>query len=182
MSYGALGAIVAAVGIVIPFHKYQNIVSIALGLTLLGIAFGGITKVEIPVLQKSARALTGVLKNLFSVQLAKKNRFSVVILGALNGLLPCGLTLIALTWCITLKGPLDGFYFMLIFGAGTLPVMLGLTGIIPWLLSKFKLSITMFTTAMLILSGCLLIARVFMIHVPHTSASESGIMEVILCR
>jgi sulfite exporter TauE/SafE len=46
-------------------------------------------------------------------------------MGMLNGFLPCGMTLIALSYCLILAGPIDGFNFMLLFGVGTLPVMLG---------------------------------------------------------
>ena len=102
------------------------------------------------------------------------------MLGVLNGILPCGLTLVALTWCLTLRGPGDGFNFMFLFGAGTLPVMLGVTGVFPVLVKKINWSIHRLTTAMLILSGCLLIARVFLVHIPH--APSGGIVDIIMCK
>ncbi len=106
---------------------------------------------------------------------------SILLLGALNGLLPCGLTFIALTWCITLRGPLDGFNFMLLFGAGTLPAMLGLTGMIDWIVRKFSWNLQKVTTTLLLLSGAALILRVFVVHLPHASSAHHTLID-ILCR
>ena len=48
----------------------------------------------------------------------------VVLLGALNGLLPCGLVYGALLVAISTGGPLTGGLGMLIFGSGTIPALL----------------------------------------------------------
>ncbi|HEX8039908.1 MAG TPA: sulfite exporter TauE/SafE family protein, partial [Chryseosolibacter sp.] len=89
--------------------------------------------------------------------------------------------LVALTWCLTLKGPLDGLNFMLLFGAGTLPVMLGLTGIINRLAGKFNWRVQSVTTTLLVLSGSLLILRVFLIHTPQAASARHTLID-ILCR
>ena len=180
--YAFMGAVVSGVGYILPFHHYQNIVSITLGLALLIIGLGGIQKIHIPGLTTLVLRLNSVLKTLFARHLKQNTRRAIFILGTLNGLLPCGLTLIALTYCLTLKGPVHGFNFMLLFGAGTLPVMLGFTAILPLLVKKFNWNIQRMTTAMLILSGCVLIARVFIIHIPHATSLNDGLMDIVLCR
>jgi len=182
MTYAVLGAFVAGVGYLLPLYKYQNIISIALGITMLVIGFGGLKKVGFAGMTLLMQRLSAFLKGLFARQLATKKRGAIVVLGALNGLLPCGLTLIALTWCLTLKAPLDGFKFMLLFGAGTLPVMLGVTGFLPSLFKKLHLDTQRMTTAMTIFSGCVLIARVFFIHLPHATSLKEGFVDIILCR
>jgi sulfite exporter TauE/SafE len=111
-----------------------------------------------------------------------KSHAAMFIMGSLNGFLPCGLSLIALTWCLTLRGPVDGFNFMLAFGAGTLPVMAGFTGFLPTVIQKFRLSLHKATTSMLIISGLILIIRVFIVHMPHTSTARAGMMDFILCQ
>lgn len=117
---------------------------------------------------------------MFGKQLTRNTRGAVFAMGSLNGLLPCGLSLLALTWCVTLRGPLDGFYFMLLFGVGTLPAMLGLTGVLPLLAKKLRWNIQTLTTSMLVVSGCILIARVFLVHVPH--GDHASLVDVILCQ
>jgi sulfite exporter TauE/SafE len=179
--YATLGAIVASAGIILPLHKVQNIVSIVLGLSLLALGLGAIKRIRIPLLTSGVQKLAVTLKKVFARYLQRKDRHAIFVLGALNGLLPCGLTFIALTWCLTLGGPLDGFNFMLMFGAGTLPVMLGLTSVISTVFKKLDWSIQRLSASMLIISGVVLIARVFFVHIPHTT-SHGGLMEIMMCR
>lgn len=182
VTYGLLGAVVAALGMALPLHRFQNITSIALGIALLVTGTGGLKHLSLPWVTSGVHRLTRRLKTLFADYLKRKTRGAVFLMGSLNGLLPCGLTLLALSWCLTLKGPLDGMNFMLLFGAGTLPVMLGFTGVLPLLVKRFNWSIPRLTTSILILSGCLLIARVFIMHLPHATAEQESLLDVILCQ
>ncbi len=177
LSYSILGALIAGMGMMLPLHNYQNLLSIALGVTLLAIGVGGLPAIRLPVF---IHQFTGKLKAVFARHLQKKNRGAMFVMGMINGLLPCGLTLIALTWCLTLRGPMDGFNFMLLFGAGTLPAMVGLPSLLPLWFKRKKINFPQVTTYMFIASGCLLIARGFFIHAPHTTSGD--LMEIILCR
>jgi len=180
-TYACMGTVVASAGMILPLHKLQNMVSLSLGIVLLVLGFGGVRNIRIPGISSAVRQLTSFLKGVFARQLKKRNHGTMFILGSLNGLLPCGLSLIALTWCLTLKSPLDGFNFMLLFGTGTLPVMLGLTGVVPFVVNKFNWSIQKLTMSMLIFSGVALIVRVFLVHLPHTSP-DGGLMDIIICQ
>lgn len=180
LTYASMGAVVSSAGLVLPLHKFQNIVSIALGIVLLLLGIGGVKRIKIPGLTSFLQRVSSSIKNRFAHLLKQKKLSGIFALGSLNGLLPCGLTAIALTWCVTLRGPSDGFNFMLLFGAGTLPVMLGFTALLPVVLKKISWSIQELSTGMLILSGCLLIARVFLVHVSH--APSGGIVEIIMCK
>ena len=180
-TYGLLGAAVTTTGFITPLSKYQNLVSIILGIGLLLIA-AGLLKPTIPFLSQAVGSFTVLLKSLFAKFIKKKNYGSILFLGVLNGFLPCGLVLIALTYALTLNSTLDGFTFMLLFGAGTLPVMLGLTGVLQYSIIRFNLNLKSITTGMLILSGALLIARVFITELPHHPSIEEGIIDIVLCK
>lgn len=180
-TYGLLGGVVTTASFITPLSKYQNLVSITLGVGLLLIA-AGLLKPTIPYLSKTISAFTSLLKSLFAKFLKRKNYGSIFFLGVLNGFLPCGLVLIALTYALTLKSTIDGFTFMLFFGVGTLPVMLGLTGILQHSINRFNLNLKNVTTGMLILSGILLIARVFIMELPHHPSVEEGIIDIVLCK
>lgn len=182
LTYAVMGAIVASAGMFLPFHRFQNIISVILGITLLAIAFGGIKNLKIPGLSAAVQHLSTRLKALFARQLSRKSRMAMFMMGGLNGLLPCGLTLMALTWCLSLRGPADGFTFMVLFGAGTLPVMLGFTGFLPVLINKLQWRLQHVTTAMLIMSGCVLILRALIVHAPHATTDQAGLIDIILCR
>jgi sulfite exporter TauE/SafE len=180
--YGVLGSIVASVGLRFPVIKYQNLVSIILGIALLVIGISGVTLVKVPLISNALGKFSLLLKKLFSKFLQRKNYFSTFMLGSLNGILPCGLSFLALTYCLTLSGPSSGFVFMSAFGLGTLPVMLGFTSIFSWAFKKFNVRIQPLTTGVLILSGLLLIGRVFFIHLPHASSLQQGVVDIVMCR
>ncbi len=184
LTYGLLGAVVGGAGWALPLSGLQNVLSLALGISLLIFAVLGITSMHIPVLTSAIHRLTALLKSAFGKFLQRKNYISVFILGTLNGLLPCGLTFLALTYCLTLGSIGNSFYFMLLFGVGTLPVMLGLTTIFQYLVKRFNLNFRKVTTTMLFFSGCLLIARVFIghEHESHRVPAQETATEITICR
>ena len=180
VTYGVLGLGIAGVGLALPISKFQNLVSVFLGVILL-LAGIGLLKLNIPIFSRAIGTLTYTIKKLFTKFLNRKNFGSVFLLGTLNGILPCGLVWIALTYSLTLQSPLAGFSFMVLFGVGTLPVMLGFTSIITQLLKRFNFNFQHITSAMLILSGILLIVRVFIIHLPHHHSLQQGVVDIVLC-
>jgi uncharacterized protein len=184
LTYGLLGAVVGSAGWALPLSGFQNILSLVLGISLLVFATLGATSIHIPVLTSAIQKLTGLLKSAFGKFLQRKNYMSIFILGALNGLLPCGLSFLALTYCLTLNSVSNSFYFMLLFGIGTLPVMLGLTTIFQYLVNRFNLSFRKVTTTMLFLSGCLLIGRVFIVHEhdSHAVPAHDAPTDITICR
>lgn len=181
LTYGVLGAIVGTAGWSLPFLYMQNLLSVVLGITLVVFSVIGIGDLRVPILTPFLQKLSATLKMLFGRFIQKKSPSSVFVLGSLNGILPCGLTFLALAVCLTLDGPLSSFNFMLLFGVGTLPVMLGLTSVFGKLVKKFDVSIRKVTTTMLFISGCLLIARVFLFH-QHEISADHGLVDIILCR
>lgn len=181
-TYALLGMIVAGAGMALPSRNYQNLLSIILGVALLFIAFGGIRNIHIPILSGTMQSLSLKLKNVFSKYLNQKNYRSLFMLGSINGLLPCGLTFLALTYCLTLQRPIDGFNFMLLFGVGTLPIMLGFTSVLQFMIQRFNFNMRSITTGMLILSGTVLIARVFIVHLPQATSFKEGVIDIVMCR
>ena len=48
----------------------------------------------------------------------------LLLMGVLNGLLPCSFVYLALAGSLAAGGPLQGMAFMALYGAGTIPLML----------------------------------------------------------
>jgi sulfite exporter TauE/SafE len=182
LTYSILGLLIGSAGWALPLTEFQNPLSIVLGVCLLVFSVMGVVNIHIPVLTKLIQKLTSFLKTVFARFLQHNNHLSIFILGALNGFLPCGLTFLALTYCLTLGSPIASVYFMLLFGVGTLPAMLGLTALFQYFVKRFNLSFRKVTTAMLFLSGCLLIARVFFVHEGHTALPAQHATEITICR
>jgi sulfite exporter TauE/SafE len=181
LTYGLFGALVSSAGAVLPLSKFQNLFSVILGIILLIIGISGISRINIPLVTSALRWLSAFLKIQFGKFYQRKTYFSIFTLGTLNGLLPCGLTFIALTFCLTLSGPLDGFVFMFLFGAGTLPAMFGLPALINMLVNKLNWRLGRITTVLLIVSGSLLVARVFLTTMAHADSIQEGV-DIVLCR
>ncbi len=159
VSYSLLGVLAAAIGTGFQVAGLQNTLSIVLGSLLIIAGLAGVSQIRIPVVTPAIQNFTAFIKKLFSTFLSKKTTGAVLILGFLNGLLPCGLTYLALTYCITLPAITDGALFMLFFGMATLPVMLGLTGIVQILVKRYHINFQRVTTITLIALGVLLISR-----------------------
>jgi len=102
--------------------------------------------------------------------LQKKGGAAVFVMGMLNGLLPCGLTYLAMTYCFILPAATDGFLFMLLFGVGTWPVMIGVTWLMGLGFKRLTLNYQKITTIVFIAIGAWLVARVF---ITHSSESHS---------
>ena len=181
LTYGIFGAVVASFGLALPFLKYQNLLSLLLGITLVAIGMAQ-SPLRIQTVTKTLGKISNQVKQLFRTILASKSAFSVFLLGSLNGILPCGLSFLALTYCLTLAGPVEGFLFMLLFGAGTLPVMLGFTGFFQWAVNRLHFKPALITTGLLVVSGIFLIARVFIIHLPPTDSFYEGVTDIVLFR
>lgn len=180
--YGMLGAMMTSVGYLLPISNFQNVLSIVLGLVLIALAFFGVTNLRVPVISEAVVKFTAGLKKIFAKFIYRKTPASSLLLGALNGLLPCGLTFLALSFSIAMSEPLQGFAYMFIFGIGTLPVMLGLVSIADVIKNRFHWNIKAVTTGLMVVSGIVLIARVFFIHVPHQAANHANVIDIVICR
>ena len=181
LSYTLLGMIAASFGALFKFTGFQQVVSMALGALLILGGVLGLTYLKIPFLTKAILAVTGGIKKTFSKFLSKKSMSSLTLMGMLNGVLPCGLTSIALAYCISLSTPQEGFLFMLIFGLATLPVMLGLTSIFQIYIKKLNFSFQIVTTVTMILLGILLISR-SIISNHHTTIPDTAINSITICQ
>jgi sulfite exporter TauE/SafE len=94
---------------------------------------------------------------------------SPLLLGVLNGLLPCGLSFGAASLAISYAAMADKLGFMLLFGVGTLPVLL-LVYYLPRdpLLNKWRLN-SSYLPRLLVVMGLLVIIRSSGLGIPYLS-------------
>lgn len=174
--YGLLGALVSSFGFAFQLSKYQNLISLVLGITLISLGIGSVigkSASRISLLNK----LNLFLKKILSSFLSLKSYGSIFLTGVCNGLLPCGLTFAALSYAVVLSHPIEGFEFMFLFGLGTLPAMIGVASTLQWLIRRFHISPQKVITSMLFAAGFLLITRVFFIHPTHTHR----LIDIVVC-
>jgi len=169
-TYGLLGALAASFGSLFSLTSYQSIISFSIGSLFLLMGFGAISGMRIPILTQALHRFTSHLKIFFNYWLQKKGSLAVFMMGMLNGLLPCGLTYLAMTYCFILPDASDGFIYMLLFGLGTWPVMIGITWLMGLGFKRITINYQKITTVVFIAIGIWMMARVF---VTHSSESHS---------
>jgi len=109
-----------------------------------------------------------------SAQLQRRTFRSLALLGALNGLLPCGLVYVALAGAVSRGSLAAGILFMALFGLGTMPTMLAvsLSGRILPLAFRSKLRAAIPVGVCLL--AMLLILRGLALGIPYLSPDLAG--------
>ena len=121
-TYAVMGALLGGLGVALISTGWQQILSIGMGLMiLLLLAY----QTQLPLLPKALNKLTSYLQKVFSWLMGKRPSAGLhFALGITNGLLPCGLVLVALTMSVWSGNAMAGAAYMALFGVGTLPMML----------------------------------------------------------
>jgi len=123
MTYCLLGVVAGIAGKYFFIAGLQRWLSIGLGVAILfGFLISKKVSVSAPVV-----LLVAKLKMVMSAQLQRRNFSSLGLLGMLNGLLPCGLVYVALAGAVTHGTLLGGVFYMVVFGLGTLPMLLAIS-------------------------------------------------------
>lgn len=182
MVYAVYGAMVAAIGTAFHWTAYQNELSLLAGLVILTFALAGLTTIRIPLVTPAILRLSSYLKSRFSLFLQRRNNLALLTMGALNGMLPCGLTYLALTYCMALIGPVEGAMFMMSFGLGTMGVMFGFTALISRWVQHHRINMQRVATMILLVMGTLLAGRSIIHYMPGPTPGPLGHFVDAICR
>lgn len=124
VTYGVLGLLFGLLGRGIHMAGFQQWTSIILGIIMIvSVLFPFVFREKITVgnlLAGMAARLISRLKKLF----ASRSYRSLLLIGLLNGLLPCGLVYVAIAGAISSGSVVSGSLFMVLFGLGTIPLLL----------------------------------------------------------
>jgi uncharacterized protein len=162
--YSILGAIAGLLGKMIFVSGYQQILSIGLGILMLVFLFTSMNP-KFPIAGK----IYEYVKKGFAQLLTKRTMSSYLLLGALNGLLPCGMVYMAIAGSIVTGDSLNAAIFMSAFGAGTVPMMLSVSWIGTLLKNKFQLFFRRLFPATVFVMAVLLILRGLDLGIPYLS-------------
>lgn len=128
-TYSLLGALAGTMSLGLNLLGWQRPLAVSSGVVLL-VSFvwrkGLPARLRWPWLNQQTTAL-------FRQGLHQPRQSSFAGLGVLNGLLPCGFTYLALAGTLATNTPLEGASYMLLFGLGTLPALLGVNLVAGWL-------------------------------------------------
>ena len=165
MTYALLGIVAGLAGKSLFLIGAQRWISIGLGiLILVGFLFSRKLALAGPIVHLVLR-----LKSAMSAQLKKRTLTSLLLLGMLNGLLPCGLVYVAMAGAFAQGSTLRAAIYMTLFGFGTLPTMLAISlsgRIFP---PTFRLKLQKLVTFGACLVAVLLILRGMELGIPYLS-------------
>jgi sulfite exporter TauE/SafE len=170
LTYCTLGAVFGLAGKTLALAGFQRWVSLVAGLAILvGLIFSTKLATGNPLTFTVAWIKSGL-----GALLRRRSLASVFSLGALNGLLPCGLVYAACAGAVATGGVLSGVGYMAAFGLGTVPMMLaiGLVGKKLQFTLRFKLQ--RLIPASLALVALLLILRGLSLGIPYLSPNPTA--------
>lgn len=169
-TYALLGAVFGLLGATLGLAGLQRWVSLGAGAAILiGLVASSRLGLKTPAFQA-----VGWIKSAFARLLQRRTFASLLLLGGINGLLPCGLVYAACAGAIASGGFFSGVEYMAMFGLGTLPMMLGLS------LAGRKLQIAIgpklhrLVPASLAVMGLLLLCRGLSLGIPYLSPDLSS--------
>lgn len=94
---------------------------------------------------------------------------NLLLIGLLNGLLPCGLVYAAIGGSIATGKTIDGALYMFAFGLGTLPMMFTAVMLSNFITIGFRNKIKKLIPVFVIILGCLFILRGLNLNIPYLS-------------
>jgi len=170
--YVLLGIIFGTLGKGLFIAGLQQNVSIVLGvLLIIGVLFFNEKRLQNVVLSSNSKRYLK-FKNSFGTYIRKKTLTSFIVMGMLNGLLPCAMIYMALFGATATQGSLYGGLFMLWYGLGTIPLLTLLVWMGNWVNRNFKNKLQKAVPVFLLFTGCLLIVRGLDLDIPYLSPSS----------
>jgi sulfite exporter TauE/SafE len=130
ITYGVLGAVAGYLGHMIAYAGFQRDLSVVAGIIVLLFAI-------LPLVirgfspESALYRYTGVVKSVFRRLFGNRGWRTMLLIGMVNGLLPCGFVFLALAAAATSTSTVEGLLYMLLFGAGTVPAMFTLSMAVP---------------------------------------------------
>jgi sulfite exporter TauE/SafE/copper chaperone CopZ len=149
-AYTAIGGIVGAVGSALSFGSgvqgalklFAGVFMLIMGVNMLGL---------IPGLRRLTPQMPAVFADKIDAQKSKSK--SPLIVGILNGLMPCGPLQAMQLYALSTGSPGEGALSMLLFSLGTLPLMFGIGALSSILSQKFTRRVMTVGAALVVVLG-----------------------------
>jgi sulfite exporter TauE/SafE len=175
VTYGIMGAIFGLLGQGIQMIGFQQKVSVIMGaLMIISVLFPALFKNQYRM-DKSWLSFVGKLKKSIGRLFSVRSFSSLFFIGMLNGLLPCGLVYMAIAGAIGTGGIAEGSIYMVLFGLGTIPMMLAIAVAGNILSNSVRNKINKMIPALVVVVGLLFILRGLSLGIPYLSPPKQKI-------
>jgi sulfite exporter TauE/SafE len=170
LTYAVLGLLFGLLGQGFAFAGWQNVLSVFLGALILVMLFLprlSVLPVKVSAIIRVLEVLKSHIRKLFGIH----TYHSLLLIGVLNGLLPCGLVYLGIAGSVATGDALRGSLFMAAFGLGTFPAMIAVTMIRDRISIRFRENIRKAVPLFVGVMAVLLILRGLNLGIPYVSPS-----------
>ena len=175
LTYGIMGALFGLLGQGVAMIGFQQKVSVIMGsLMIISVLFPRLFRNQYSM-NKSWFSAIGRLKSTIGKMFSIRSYPSLFFIGMLNGLLPCGLVYMAIAGAIGTGSVGLGTLYMILFGLGTIPMLLGISLAGNLLSLAVRNRINKLIPIMVVVVGIFFILRGLSLGIPYLSPPREKI-------
>ena len=176
-TYGIMGALFGLLGQGVAMIGFQQKISVIMGsLMIISVLFPALFRNQYS-LDKSWLSFVGKLKSTIGKMFSIRSYSSLFFIGMLNGLLPCGLVYMAIAGAIGTGSVGMGTLYMILFGLGTIPMLLGISLAGNLLSLTVRKRINKLIPVMVVLVGIFFVLRGLSLGIPYLSPPKEKIQK-----
>jgi sulfite exporter TauE/SafE len=177
ISYGLLGALVGLLGKQIWQAGFQQGISIFTGVMIVLAAASRLLKWAL--FRDNPAVFLKPFNRMFDY--AFRHKANHLIIGMINGLLPCGFVYLALAGALNTENMSSGVKYMLYFGLGTLPLMLLASIVIGFSGQLLRAKLNRYMPYAMLFLGLWFILRGLELNIPYLSP-QAPLSQTTECR
>lgn len=178
-TYGVLGFMVGSIGLSVESIGWLQVLSIVSGIAIILYAWRKL----LPIGKRNLfffNSLQGFVSRSMGKTLQQNSVLKLFIIGSLNGLLPCGMVFIALVNALLSGTNLHSMLAMVLFGIGTLPMMLLVSYSTNKINTALRLKLSRKIPYLLTIVGLLVVLRGMNLGIPFLSPKVNALNKEII--
>lgn len=174
-AYGTLGLIFGLLGRSFYLAGMQQQLSIIVGILMILVAVIPERVFAKYNFSKPIYRIITKVKSSLGQQFKNKSYKSLFTIGLLNGFLPCGMVYVALFGAIAMQNVSLGIGYMILFGIGTIPMMVAVVYASGLISFSFRGTIQKAIPLVAVIIGMLFIIRGLGLDIPYLSPSNMSL-------
>jgi uncharacterized protein len=178
-TYMVLGAIFGLLGKGLHMAGFQLWASVIIGILMILLVLFPLIFKKLPSVNSVMEKYSAGIMSGFHALFRKGDLKSLFGIGLLNGILPCGLVYVAVAGAINTGDVMSAMFYMALFGAGTIPVMLAVSMAGTMISLKLRVFVNKLSPYVIILLGVLFILRGLSLGIPYVSPKAEALTPVI---
>ncbi len=179
VTYAVLGFVFGLLGQGANTLGFQQYVSIIAGTLMIATVFFPQLFKFSDTVDKGLFSFVGIVKKALKSLFNTKSNFGLFFIGLLNGLLPCGPLYFAVIVSAGTGSMIESVLFMILFGLGTIPLLLLVTILGNVISIKLRNRINNFIPVIMVIMGLLFILRGLNLGIPFLSPPKQKLEMVI---